>query len=104
LLTDKLVGSVVLPDRKQAPREGSMAWTVSLSLERLLSVSVLELELELELEFVVMLVLDGRLLVLFSRLRPGRLVKKYWHVMPRLSHLEHDGFSLGHLTLDMAQA
>jgi hypothetical protein len=44
------------------------------------------------------------LLVAFSRLRPGRLAKKYWHVMPRHSHFEHDGFSLGHLTFDIAQA
>lgn len=42
--------------------------------------------------------------VLFSRLRPGRFVKKYSHAMLRLSHLEHVGFCLGHLTLDTAQA
>lgn len=38
-----------------------------------------------------------------SRRRPGRLAKKYWHSMPRASHLEHEGFSLGHLILEAAQ-
>jgi hypothetical protein len=38
-----------------------------------------------------------------SRRRPGRLAKKYWHSMPRASHLEHEGFSFGHLILEAAQ-
>lgn len=42
--------------------------------------------------------------VLSARLRPGRFVKEYSHKIRRLSHLEHDGFSFGHLTLDEAHA
>ena len=41
---------------------------------------------------------------LLSRLRPGRFVTKYSHVMPRLSHREHVGFSLWHLTFERAHA
>jgi hypothetical protein len=39
-----------------------------------------------------------------SRCRPGRLAKKYWHSTPRALHLEHEGFSLGHLIFEVAQA
>lgn len=85
---------------------------VSRSVSHSIVLSALALELELELELVPRLLLDKHRLVLlpvlflalFSRLRPGRLATKYWHVMPRHSHFEHDGFSLGHFTLDMAQA
>jgi hypothetical protein len=45
-----------------------------------------------------------KLVLLLMRLLPGRLVIKYWQLMPRESQREHDGFSLGHLTLDVAQA
>jgi hypothetical protein len=38
-----------------------------------------------------------------TRFRPGRFVAKYSHLRPRLSHLEHIGFSFGHLTFDKAQ-
>jgi hypothetical protein len=87
-------------------RGGGIAWIVSpsLSFEWLVSVSVSMTELGL---FMLMLDLlfDAWVPPLsLSRRRPGRLVKKYWHDMPRLSHLEHDGFSLGHLTLDAAHA
>ena len=45
-----------------------------------------------------MLLLDAEI----SRRRPGRFMKKYSQATPRLSHLEHVGFSLGHLTLETA--
>lgn len=83
----------MLGDKKQAPADGCMAWIVSLST---FSVSMLELDL------VLTAALDWRRLL--SRLRPGRRVKMYWHTRLRLSHLEQVGFSLGHLTLDIAQA
>lgn len=41
--------------------------------------------------------------VLFSRRRPGRLAKKYWHSMPLAWHLEQEGFSFGHLIFEVAQ-
>ncbi len=41
--------------------------------------------------------------VLFSRRRPGRLAKMYWHSMPLAWHLEQEGFSFGHLILEVAQ-
>lgn len=41
--------------------------------------------------------------VLFSRRRPGRLARKYWHSMPLAWHLEQEGFSFGHLILEAAQ-
>lgn len=92
---------------------GCVSRSASHSIERLLLTLalLLELELGLGLEIFLRLPLDRHRLVhfpvvltLFSRLRPGRLAKKYWHVIPRHSHFEHDGFSLGHLTLDTAQA
>jgi hypothetical protein len=117
----ELVGIIVPPfDSRPVPGVGCISRGVSHSIDRRLSVLDLVLGLELELELVARLLLDWHrlvmlpvllpvmllvlLIVLFSRLRPGRLAKKYWHVMPRHSHFEHDGFSLGHLTLEMAQA
>lgn len=103
-------------DSKPVPGVDCESRSVSHSIERLLAALALVLELEFEFEFemepVPRLLLDRHrfvlfsvlLLALFSRLRPGRLARKYWHVMPRHWHFEHDGFSLGHLTLDMAQA
>lgn len=41
--------------------------------------------------------------VLFSRRRPGRLAKMYWHSMPLAWHFEQEGFSFGHLILEVAQ-
>lgn len=99
-------------DSKPVPGVDCVSRSVSHFIERLLSALALRLGLEVELELAPRLLLDRHRLVLFpvlllamfSRLRPGRLAKKYWHVIPRHSHFEHDGFSLGHLTLDMAQA
>jgi hypothetical protein len=64
----------------------------------------LDWEAKLELALELLLMLLDEWLGLLSRLRPGRLMKEYWHVMPRSEHREHIGFSLGHFTLDMAQA
>jgi hypothetical protein len=59
----------------------------------------------------MLLELDSPLLLLlpscplsFSLLRPGRFIIKYSHVIPRFSHREQVGFSLGHRTFAKAQA
>lgn len=65
---------------------------VWLSLETLFAVSLLEVTIL------------GLRLGLKARLRPGRLITAYWQSTLRLLHREQVGFSLGHLTLDSAQA
>lgn len=98
----------MLFDKRQVTGVVWASRIVSHSMERLMLLSALLLELELVKRLAPdrqrPLLLPVLLFELFSRLRPEHLAKKYWHVMPRHSHFEHDGFSLGHLTLDKAQA
>jgi hypothetical protein len=111
LLLLLMAEEVMSPTRKQGIRDACKPWSapnVSASLYRGQLPAALAVEPEERREArpevdaamaavsVAVVVHGAALPPVLERLRPGRCVRKYSQVMPRVLHREHDGFSLGH--------